>query len=38
MNNLAKAIVCLGLTYFGFEYDSGFAFCGAIIALMPMTE
>lgn len=34
MSKIATAILCLGLTWFGFEHDSGWAFAGAFFALL----
>ena len=38
MKAIALAIVTLGLTYCGFYYDSGWAFVGAIISLISLTD
>jgi len=36
MNSLAIALLCLGLVYFGFEYDSGWCFVGAFLAFFSV--
>lgn len=33
-SKIACAIVCVGLAYLGFEYDSGWAFAGAVLAFL----
>lgn len=37
-NKVALVILCLGLTVAGFEYDSGWAFVGAVISFLSAVD
>ncbi len=36
MINIAKAIVFVACMYFGFKYNSGWAFCGAVLMFLSI--
>lgn len=36
--NIAAGIVCLGLAYMGFEYESGWAFLGSVLAFLSAID
>lgn len=35
-SKIGCAIACVGLAYLGFEYDSGLAFAGALLAYLSI--
>lgn len=35
---IAAGIVCLGLAYMGFEYESGWAFLGSVLAFLSAID
>ena len=36
--NITARIICVGLAYLGFEYDSGWAFAGSVIAFFNVLD
>ena len=37
MDNLALVLLCVGLAYLGFEYNSGKAFFGSLVAFLRVS-
>ncbi len=38
IKRILASVICIGLTFAGFHYDSGWAFCGAVIAFMEALD
>ena len=38
MDKIALVVLCVGLTYLGFEYDSFWAFAGAFVTFMTKID
>ncbi len=38
MDRIALVLMCVGLAYLGFEYDSGWAFFGSFVAFIGAVD